>query len=498
MDRETRSAAVSGFKPPPDMNPGTQLYAYKVDVVGAVPVFPRLDDLKVAGSPGSTVQGAPIRDAFVYVGRSYPWQADRWGTFFGESDLGPVIGSPWSATGVNNGTGFLTSIHSGATFVTPDATLPAGARFTWHNNPAMVSFAERYDIPRYVHPALDNDPSDDIPPHWICFLPGTRIATPGGEVPVEALQPGDPVITCGPDGAPAGTAPVAWVGRQRRRIPPDARDEAPVRIAAGALAPGVPARDLRVSHGHALLLDGALVRAGLIVNGITVGREAVPADGLVEMWHVELPFHGLLLSDGAPSESYLDCGNRAGFAAGGGAGDAATYKARACLPVLEPGDAALLAIRERLLQRALSGAGLRVGHGPALRLDAPGAAPCGEAGFTLPAPPPDGARLLSRSGVPMELDAGSQDGRRLGVAIRAIELRQGARLRVLDAADPALDGVPGWHGAEEAGELRWRWMDDDAALPAAIFAGFAEAPLTLALTLHAAAPVLLEADRAAA
>jgi collagen type I/II/III/V/XI/XXIV/XXVII alpha len=33
--------------------------------------------------------------------------------------------------------------------------------------------------------------------------------------------------------------------------------------------------------------------------------------------HVELPFHGIILAEGMPAESYLDTGNRAAFADGG-------------------------------------------------------------------------------------------------------------------------------------------------------------------------------------
>jgi hypothetical protein len=62
----------------------------------------------------------------------------------------------------------------------------------------------------------------------------------------------------------------------------------------------------------------------------------------------------------------------------------------------------------------------------------------------------------------------ARDPRVLGVALRRIVLRQGARFRIVEAADVAL--VDGFHAFEPDGALRW--TDGDAALPTAMFAGF--------------------------
>jgi hypothetical protein len=190
----------------------------------------------------------------------------------------------------------------------------------------------------------------------VCFLPGTLITTLTGETAVEALQPGAMVVTA--DGAPE---PVLWVGRRRVRLAgrPDAAEMAPIRIAAGALAAGVPRRDLLVSPDHCLFLDGALVPARLLVNGTTITSETGHAE--VTWFHVELPRHAVLLAEGAPAESWLDCGNRAWFANApvaaldvkgnldtAGTGWDAT---RACAPVLHGGER-LAAIRASIAMRA--------------------------------------------------------------------------------------------------------------------------------------------------
>ncbi len=134
-----------------------------------------------------------------------------------------------------------------------------------------------------------------------CFATGTRIATPDGETEVQRLRPGDLVSL-----ADGGTAPVRWLGRQR--LPAAFADRLgarPIRIGAGALAPGVPARDLLLSPGHALRLGELLVEARALCNGRTI-REAAVLPPVITYWHVELDTHAVILAEGAAVESFLD------------------------------------------------------------------------------------------------------------------------------------------------------------------------------------------------
>ena len=134
-----------------------------------------------------------------------------------------------------------------------------------------------------------------------CFLVGTAVATPGGAVPIEALSVGDLVST-----ADGGTKPVRFVGRQTiaTRFASVLRTR-PVRIAAGALALGLPVRDLCVSPDHALLLDGVLVQAGALVNGTTITRMSDLPERFT-YFHVELDDHSLILAEGVPAETFVD------------------------------------------------------------------------------------------------------------------------------------------------------------------------------------------------
>jgi hypothetical protein len=146
----------------------------------------------------------------------------------------------------------------------------------------------------------------------ICFAAGTRIATPDGARPVEALQAGDFVIAV--EGGRRTPRRVRWVGHRGLDLAAHPRPEcaAPVRFRAGALGDGLPCRDLLVSPDHALLIDGRLVPAKLLLNGMTIVQErALPA---VSYYHVELDEHAILLAEGVAAESYLEAGHRGFFA----------------------------------------------------------------------------------------------------------------------------------------------------------------------------------------
>ncbi len=200
-------------------------------------------------------------------------------------------------------------------------------------------------------------PDDDTAGSVAGFVEGTLILTPAGEVPVERLRAGDLVVT------PRATSPaatLAWAGRiavdlMAHRF----RDvAAPVLVKAGALAEGVPFRDLHVSPNHALFVDGHLVPARLLVNGLTVIHQRWLRE--VTYHRLELDRHDLLVSEGALTESTPDNGNRAVFEPPGAvpigadvvARRAAGHHAAACAPALAEGDALLHAIRMRLGTRA--------------------------------------------------------------------------------------------------------------------------------------------------
>ncbi|MDI9849819.1 Hint domain-containing protein [Rhodoblastus sp. 17X3] len=142
----------------------------------------------------------------------------------------------------------------------------------------------------------------------ICFMAGTLVRTPDGEVAVETLKRGDLVLTT--DGV---AKPVRWLGRQTvSSFFADPARSYPIRVKAGALAENVPSRDLLVSPDHALLVDGVMVHAGALVNGTSIVREAkVPT--VFTYHHVELDDHSLILAENTPAETFVDNVDRMNF-----------------------------------------------------------------------------------------------------------------------------------------------------------------------------------------
>jgi hypothetical protein len=141
-----------------------------------------------------------------------------------------------------------------------------------------------------------------------CFLAGTRIATPTGERPVEDLAIGDLVTTLH-----SGAQPIKWIGRRTydRRFLAGALSVLPIRIGAGAIGPKTPARDLAVSPGHALWVEGALIHAHLLVNGVSITQP--PATSDIAYLHLEFAGHEIIFAESCPAESYLDNGGRGQF-----------------------------------------------------------------------------------------------------------------------------------------------------------------------------------------
>ncbi|WP_323764320.1 Hint domain-containing protein [Marinovum sp.] len=142
-----------------------------------------------------------------------------------------------------------------------------------------------------------------------CFAAGTRIATPQGEVAVEALAIGDEVLT-----AAGQVVPVRWLGRQSvTRATAGLRCQ-PVRLRAGALGDGVPHSDLTVTADHGMVIDGLLINAAALVNGTSI--DWVPMADLPDsftVYHVETEAHDVILAEGAPAETFIDYIGRQAF-----------------------------------------------------------------------------------------------------------------------------------------------------------------------------------------
>ncbi len=299
-----------------------------------------------------------------------------------------------------------------------------------------------------------------------CFLRGTMIATPAGETAVEALCPGDLVHVL--ERGVCVPRPVTWTGGGFIDAADfnGRADAFPIRIRRHAFADNVPHRDLLVTPEHCVATEAGLTPARMLVNGrsILVDR-SIHAYGF---FHVELESHGILVSEGLATESYLDTGNRGLFE-----GADATIAARQDVVMAAPLAVAHDVVKplwSRLAERAAA-LGLEDSTGivvlteqPDLRLlldDSRELAARWHDGRRHMFHIPRGARplrLLSRTAIPADVVGPFVDDRRtLGVAVDRLVFWRGLEEQVIPTAGLDLDG---WH--EPEGDMRW--TDGRAAL----------------------------------
>ena len=195
---------------------------------------------------------------------------------------------------------------------------------------------------------------------------------------------------------------------------------------------------------------------------------------------MELERHSVLFSEGLPTESYLDTGNRAFFQNGGdvidlnagfaGVSPSVAWECKACAPLVHDAGS-VWPVWERLAARAAA-----IGYAaletettldPAPRLAVEGKEfrPVRTAGdrysFMLPSRPAE-VRLLTRSARPSDTRPWVDEHRVLGVAVSRVRIHQGS-----DIHDLALDGPAcgrGWWDVEHRERSMWRWTNGDAVL----------------------------------
>ena len=174
-------------------------------------------------------------------------------------------------------------------------TIAGQSQPTIYNQQAPTTFSSALTVPQQGYSNA-------------CYCKGTLIATQTGDKPVEALAIGDVLLTaCGDH------RPIKWIGHRAfaGRFVNANEDILPICFKAGSLGEAVPRRDLWVSPKHAMFLDGVLIQAEHLVNGVSI----VQADrvDLVEYFHVELDSHDVILAEGAWSESFIDDHSRGAF-----------------------------------------------------------------------------------------------------------------------------------------------------------------------------------------
>lgn len=336
---------------------------------------------------------------------------------------------------------------------------------SWINQPgtyyAIVFANQDQSMPESYYPN-DSQHEAFTVSSALCFCSGTMILTPHGEIPVESLSRGSLVLNAA--GIPR---PISWIGSGRVLATRGSRSAAtPVVVRRGALGPNLPNRNLRVTKGHSLYIDDVLVPVEFLVNHRSIHWDDRAQE--VSVFHIELETHDILVANGALAESYRDDGNRWLFENANEGWSLPPKKP--CAPVLTGGP-----VIDKIWRRLLDIAGPRPGQpitrDPDLHLLADGTSIRGT--FLTPAlvlfklqKPPVSLWVITRSGVPQELGLG-RDPRELGVALRAVVIRQGGQFRQIAANDERM--VDGFHPFEP--QNGFRWTNGRGKLPDGLLSG---------------------------
>ncbi|WP_456304856.1 Hint domain-containing protein [Acetobacter oryzifermentans] len=158
------------------------------------------------------------------------------------------------------------------------------------------------------------DGADGWLSYEVCFLSGSMIRTPEGDVAVENLQIGDRVVALDWKNNKEASHRVAWVGKAHATVRPELSDDEagyPVRILKDAIAQGVPYKDMLITPEHCLFFEGKFVPARMLVNGVSIFYDKSITS--YDYYHVETEQHSVITADGMLTESYLDTGNRSSF-----------------------------------------------------------------------------------------------------------------------------------------------------------------------------------------
>ncbi|GAN63163.1 Hint domain-containing protein [Acetobacter indonesiensis] len=306
----------------------------------------------------------------------------------------------------------------------------------------------------------------------ICYLAGSMIRTPDGDVAIENLRVGDVVLAYANGQSVARD--VIWAGRKHMAVQthlPEADAGYPVRVKANAIADGVPYKDMLITPEHCLFLDGAFVPVRMLVNGGSIAYDHTIT--AYDYYHVETQQHSVIMADGALTESYLDTGNRGSFRQDGtvvtlgGRHLSWEHDAAAPLETAQP-------VVEKLFHALAARAGVATGTQALVEDDnlhlvtETGAVvrklrtQAGRVSFMLP-PGVQSVTVVSRSSKPCDVVGPFVNDRRmLGVQIGAVTAisATGTQTSTAHLQEHALAG---WHGMEAGASARW--TNGQATLP---------------------------------
>lgn len=337
-----------------------------------------------------------------------------------------------------------------------------------------------------------------------CYLSGSMIRTPNGDVTVEDIRIGDEIVTFDWRNNKDVVHPVVWVGKAHATVRPDLSDDEagwPVRILKDAIADGVPYKDMLITSEHCLFFKDRFVPVRMLVNGISIFYDKSIAS--YDYYHVETEQHSVITADGMLTESYLDTGNRSSFRQEGkiatlrGAVKNWADDAGAPLGVersfVEPLFRALQWRENSVVGTKISTTKIETTTDPDLHLITqtgavirPMRKTAHHYSFMLP-PNTESVRIVSRSSRPSDVIGPFVDDRRyMGVAVAEVQLQ--CAKQQFDITSHLQDEKPsGWHDTDRTD---CAWTNGNAELPLGDHLTHGKMGI-LSMNIRAAGPYLL-------
>jgi Ca2+-binding RTX toxin-like protein len=260
------------------------------------------DDDTIYGGADNDLIDAGIDDDLVYGGRGNDTINGGEGvdTLYGGADRDVFI--------VGRGEGnddFIDGNEGGDDFDTLDLSGAGPLRIDYENNPENGTVTFMDDDGNDTGTLTFRNIENVIP----CFTPGTLIATPKGEVPVESLRAGDLIIT-----RDNGIQEIRWTGAKHLDWAALSANPhlKPIMIRQGSLGNGLPERDMLVSPNHRMLVANdrtALYFAEhevLVAAKHLTGARGVQAIDSMGTTYIHFMFnrHEVVLANGAWTESF--------------------------------------------------------------------------------------------------------------------------------------------------------------------------------------------------
>jgi Ca2+-binding RTX toxin-like protein len=260
------------------------------------------DDTIYGGGDNDVIDGG-VDDDLVYGDRGNDTITGGEGvdSLYGGADRDVfLVGAPGTGDG-----DFIDGNEGGDDFDTLDLRGSGPLRIDYERNPENGTVTFLDDDGNETGTLTFRNIENVIP----CFTPGTLIATPKGEVPVESLRAGDKIIT-----RDNGIQEIRWTGAKHLDWAALSANPhlKPILIRQGSLGNGLPERDMLVSPNHRMLVANDRTALYFAEHEVLVaakhltgakGVQAVDSMGTSYL-HFMFDRHEVVLANGAWTESF--------------------------------------------------------------------------------------------------------------------------------------------------------------------------------------------------